>query len=199
MIAAAKDGTMAFYWFGIRPDYLSSIPEKRSSDRPTPWETWSLHTAGCFEIEHSSAAPIPAGARWLMDSQSLIVREFGLSRSKKIITDQNTHNGGVDGDIVRREAPQDVFASQSQLPYCDVKARMGEKYRSVIADYEWVVGMSDRVRTEPPVYDHNILVILYRATTFPGRLITSISITSYRNVLDLFEIVLCYGELISGV
>lgn len=143
VIAPAKDGTMAFYWFGIRPDYLSSIPEKRSSDRPTPWETWSLRTAGCFEIEHPLAAPIPAGARWLMDSQSLIVREFGLSRSKKIIT---KNNGGVDDDVARHKTPQEVFASQPQLPYCDVKARMGEKYRSVIADYEWVVGMSDRVR-----------------------------------------------------
>jgi hypothetical protein len=152
VIAAAKDGTMTFYWFGIRPDYLSSIPETKrdssSSDRPTPWETWSLRTAGCFEIEHSLAAPIPAGARWLMDSQSLVVREF-LSQSKKIRTDQKTHNDGVADDVVRRETPRDVFASQPQLPYCDVKARMGEKYQSVIADYEWVVGMSYGVRTAP--------------------------------------------------
>lgn len=145
VIAMAKDDTMTFYWFGIRPDFLSSIPDETkrdssSSDRPTPWETWSLRTAGCFEIEHSLAAPIPAGARWLIDSQSLVVREFGPSRSKK--TDQKTRNDDVADDIVRRETPQDVFASQPQLPYCDVKARMGEKYQSVIADYEWVVGMS---------------------------------------------------------
>ena len=52
--APAKDGTMTFYWFAIRADYLSSIPETKrissSSDSPTPWETWSLRTAGCFEI-----------------------------------------------------------------------------------------------------------------------------------------------------
>ena len=153
VIAAAKDGTMTFYWFGIRPDYLSSIPETKrdssSSDRPTPWEMWSPRTAGCFEIEHSLAAPIPAGARWLMGSQSLVVREFGLSRSKKIGTDQKTRNDGVADDALRRETPQDVFALQPQLPYCDVNARMGEKYQSVIADYEWVVGMSGGVRTAP--------------------------------------------------
>jgi hypothetical protein len=151
VIAAAKDGMMTFYWFGIRPDYLSSIPERDSSfsDGPTPWETWSPRTAGCFEIEHSLAAPIPAGARWLMGSQSLVVREFGLSRSKKIGLDQKTRNDGVADDVVRHETPQDIFASQPQLPYCDVKARMGEKYQSVIADYEWVVGMSGAVRTAP--------------------------------------------------
>lgn len=83
-----------------------------------------------------------------MDSQSLVVREF-LSQSKKIRTDQKTHNDGVADDVVRRETPRDVFASQPQLPYCDVKARMGEKYQSVIADYEWIVGMSYGVRTAP--------------------------------------------------
>jgi len=153
VIAAAKDGTTTFYWFGIRPDYLSSIPETKrdssSSDCPTPWETWSLRTAGCFEIEHSLAAPIPAGARWLMGSQSLVVREFSLSLSKKIGTDQKTRDDGVSDDVVCRETPQDVFASQLQLPYCDVKARMGEKYQSVIADYEWVVGVNGGVRTAP--------------------------------------------------
>lgn len=153
VIAAAKDGTMAFYWFGIRLDYLSSIPETKressSSDPPTPWETWSLRTAGCFEIEHPLAAPIPAGARWLMDTQSLIVREFGLSRSNKIRIDQKTQNDDVADDVVRPQTPQDAFASQPQLPYYDVKARMGERYQSVIADYEWVVGMNNGVRTVP--------------------------------------------------
>jgi hypothetical protein len=153
VIAPAKDGTMTFYWFGIRPDCLSSIPETKRdsspSDRPTPWETWSVRTASCFEIEHPLTAPIPAGARWLMDSQSLVVREFGLSRPKKIRTGQKTHNDGVADDVVRRETPQDAFASQPQLPCCDVEARMGERYQSVIADYEWVVGMSNGVRTAP--------------------------------------------------
>ena len=153
VIAATKDGMMTFYWFGIRPDYLSSIPETKrdssSSDRPIPWETWSLRTAGCFEIEHSLAAPIPAGARWLMGSQSLVVREFGPSWSKKIRTGKKTHNDGVTDDVVRRETPQDVFTSQPQLPYYDVKARMGERHQSVIADYEWVVGMGSGVRTAP--------------------------------------------------
>ena len=152
VIAAAKDGTMTFYWFGIRPDYLCSIPEtKRDSffSDATPWETWSICTAGCFEIEHPLAAPIPAGARWLMDSQSVIVREFGLSRSKKIRTDQKARDDGVADDVGRRKLPRDVFSSQPQLPYCDVEARMGEKYQSVIADYEWVVGMSNGVRTAP--------------------------------------------------
>jgi hypothetical protein len=153
VIAAAKDGAMTFYWFGIRADYLSSIPkterDSSSLDHPTPWETWSLRTAGCFEIEHPLAAPIPAGARWLMGSQSLIVREFGLSRSKQIRSDQKTQNDGVADEVVHRETSQDVFALQPQLPYCDVKVRMGEKYQSVIADYEWVVGMSDGVRTAP--------------------------------------------------
>jgi hypothetical protein len=165
VIAAAKDGTMTFNWFGIRADYLSSIPETKrdssSSGRPTPWETWSLHTAGCFEIEHPLAAPIPAGARWLMDSQP-------LSRSKKITTDQKTHDDGVADDAVRRETPRDIFSSQPQLPYCDIKARMGEKYQSVIADYEWVVGMSTGVRTAHP----RTIIIAYpydRASTFPGR------------------------------
>jgi hypothetical protein len=172
VIGTAKDGTMTFHWIGIRADYLSSIPETRrdssSSDPPTPWETWSLLTAGCFEINHPLAAPIPAGARWLLDSQPLVVREFGLSRSKKITADQKTHNDGVADDVARRETPRDIFDSQPQLPYCDVKARMGEKYQSVIADYEWVVGMSVGVRTAHLC----TTIIAYssdRTTTFPGR------------------------------
>jgi hypothetical protein len=84
-----------------------------------------------------------------MDSQSLIVREFDPSGSKRPRRDQKKHNDSVADDVVHRETLQDVFASQPQLPYCDVKARMGEKYQSVIADYEWVVGMSDGVRPVP--------------------------------------------------
>jgi len=146
---------MTFYWLAIRPDYLSSIETKRdssSSDRPTPWESWSTRTACCFEIEHPLAAPMPAGTRWLVDSQPFVVREFGLSQRRKIREDQKTHNDGIDDDVVRhgREKLQDVFASQPQLPYSDFKTRMGEKnYQSVIADYEWVVGMGYGVRTAP--------------------------------------------------
>jgi hypothetical protein len=135
---------MAFYWLAIRPDYLCSIAEAErdsGSDRLTSWETWSLRTACCFEIEHPLAAPIPAGARWLVDSQSLFVREFGLSRTRRKQADQMTDYDGVVDDVVC-ENLHDVFASK--LPYCDVKVRMGEKkYQSVIADYEWVVGMND--------------------------------------------------------
>jgi len=80
---------------------------------------------------------IPAGARWLIDSQPLVVREFGLSRLGGVQADQRTHYDGV-----LREKLQDVSASQ--LTYCDVKACMGEKkYQSVIADYEWIVGIND--------------------------------------------------------
>ena len=156
VITSTKDG-ITFYWFGIRSELPLFHSQQNETgfllfnDRPTPWETYlgALRTAGCFEIEHSLAAPIPAGARWLVGSQSLAVREFGLLRSKKTGTDQKTRNDGVADGVVRREMPQDVFSSQPQLPYCDVKARMGEKYQSVIADYEWVVGMSSRVRTAP--------------------------------------------------
>jgi hypothetical protein len=163
-IAAAQDGTMTFYWLAIRPDYLCSIADAKQdsdSDRPTSWETWSLRTACCFEIEHLLAAPIPAGARWLVDSQSLVVREFGLSRSRKIQADQRTHYGGIVDNNVPREEHQDVFASQ--LPYCDVEVRMGEKkYQSVIADYEWVVGMNDEVRSAP-LYNSSMTSHSYNA------------------------------------
>jgi hypothetical protein len=138
---------MAFYWLAIRPDYLCSVAGEKQdsgSDRPTSWETWSIRTACCFEIEHPLAAPIPAGARWLVDSQPLVVREFGLSRTRRFQADQTTDYDDVVDDVVR-EKPQSVFGSK--MPYCDVKVRMGEKkYQSVIADYEWVVGMNDEVR-----------------------------------------------------
>lgn len=152
-VAAADDGPVTLYWLAIRPDYLRSIAEtaKRDSgcsDSPTSWETWSLRTAYYFEIERSLNAPIPAGARWLVDLQPLVVREFGLSQSRRIQADQRTHYDGVIGDVVLREKLQGDSASQ--LPYCDVKVRMGEKkYQSVMADYEWVVGVNDGVRSAP--------------------------------------------------
>jgi len=140
---------MTFYWLAIRPGCLSSIsiPETKrdssSPDRPTPWETWSARSACCFEIEHPLAAPIPAGTRWLVDSQPSVVREFG---PRKIREDQRTFNDGIFDDVVHRgcEKTQDVFASPHQLPYSDFKTRIGEKkYQSVTADHEWVVRMSD--------------------------------------------------------
>lgn len=92
---------------------------------------------------------IPAGARWLIDSQPLVVREFGLSRSRGVQADQKTYHDGVIDEVGLREKLQGVSASQ--IPYCDVNVCMGEKkYQSVIADYEWIIGINDGVRSTPP-------------------------------------------------
>lgn len=181
MIVAAQDGTMSFYWLAIRTNYLCSIAEtltKRrsdpsSSDRdaaaasddsdpwPTPWEQWSHRTACCVGVEHPLAAPTPAGGRWLLHSQPLVVREFGLSLSgsRRTIQAEATqasvdliqrihHDSDSDqgtSKAVLRETLQDAFASQ--LPYCDITVSMGErKYQSVIADHEWVIGLNNEVR-----------------------------------------------------
>ena len=171
MIVAAQDGTMSFYWLAIRTNYLCSISETKkrdsSSDRDaaasgdpgaTHWEKWSHRTAYCVEIEHPLAAPTPAGGRWLLHSQPLVVREFkfGLSRSRTSQAEatavpvdriQRIHHDSDQGTgkAVLRETLQDAFASQ--LPYCDITVSMGErKYQSVIADHEWVIGLNNEVR-----------------------------------------------------
>ena len=190
VITAAQDSTMTFYWLAIRTDYLCSMTEtKRDSDvgglGPTPWETWSHHTACCLQIEHPLAAPTPAGARWLLHSQPLVVREFGPSRPGRIDGDRRTHHEQVIDKAVLREALQDAFASQ--LPYCDITVSTGEKkYQSVIADYEWVVGMNNEVRSacaSTLLYRRRSTLMLPRCTgrakIFPERHIISISIMSY--------------------
>jgi len=148
LIVTAQDGTMAFYWLAIRPDCLSSATAETKCDsssdrRPTPWETWSLHAACCVEIEHPLVAPTPAGARWLVHSEPLSVREMGRSRSQ---SQRDHHDQAVgDADVLFRHGPKDSFPSH--LPYRDIPVSMGErKYESVIADYEWVVGMRHEVR-----------------------------------------------------
>ena len=99
-------------------------------------------------MERPLIAPIPAGARWLVYSQPLVVREFGLSRA-----DRRAHRPGHDedededargGGVNVRKALQDVFASQ--LPCCDIVSVGESKYQSISADYEWVVGMNEEVR-----------------------------------------------------
>ena len=190
VIAAAQDGTIRFYWLAIRTDYLCSIMEtKRDSDagglRPTSWETWSHRTACCIEIEHPLAAPTPAGARWLLHSQPLVVREFGLSRSKRIDEDGRAHHEQVIDKSALREALQDAFASQ--LPYCDITVSTGErKYQSVIADYEWLVGTNNEVRSacaSTLIYRRRSTLMLTRCigrvTIFPERHIILISTMSY--------------------
>jgi hypothetical protein len=166
VITAAQDGTMSFYWLAIRTDYLCSIAETKrrdsSSDRdatagdspgPIPWEKWNHRTAYCVEIEHPLAAPTPAGGRWLLHSHPLVVREFGLSRlgrtqadaaaDRRILHDYDSDQGI--GKAVLRETLQDAFASP--LPYCDITVSTGErKYQSIIADYEWVIGLNNEVR-----------------------------------------------------
>ena len=161
-IVAAPDGTMTFYWLAIRADYLRAIAEtKRNSDQPTSWETWSPHAACCIEIEHPLAAPTPAGPRWLVHSQPLAVREFGLSKSRTTQADQRTHGDQGVGNVVLREALQDA----SRLQYCDITVGMEErKYQSIIADYEWVVGINDEVG---PASLH-ILSTILRTYTMQG-------------------------------
>ncbi|KAN0135795.1 hypothetical protein V8E53_006247 [Lactarius tabidus] len=125
------NGAMKLYWLTMRRDYLCSDLERGCG--PTPWEMWSRRTACCVEMEHPLMAPmhwpIPAGARWLVYSQPLVVREFGLSRAAH------------PGEDARHKALQDVFASQ--LPCCDIVSVGESKYQSISADYEWIVGMNE--------------------------------------------------------
>ena len=131
-------GAVKSYWLAMRRDYLCFDLERGRG--PTPWEKWSRRAAYCVEMERPSMmAPIPAGARWLVYSQPLVVREFGLlSRA-----DRRAAAAGPDGEDARK-ALQDVFASQ--LPSCDIVSLGESKYQSISADYEWVVGMNEEVR-----------------------------------------------------
>jgi len=201
VIVTAQDGTMTFHWLAIRPDCLSSTAETKcdsSSDRlPTPWETWSPHAACCIEIEHPLGAPTPAGSRWLVHSEPLSIREIGRSRSqsRSMQAGQRAHHDQAVGDagVLFRHGLKDSFPSQ--LSYRDVPVSMGErKYESVIADYEWVVGMRHEVRFASRWALNDVLrtgTIKCRATILPGRHITSISIISYRYTLPL--LILCSG------
>ncbi|KAI9430262.1 hypothetical protein H4582DRAFT_2103935 [Lactarius indigo] len=131
---ATQNGTMTSYWLAMRRDYLSSDPS--SGCGPTSWETWSTRMACCVEMERPLIAPIPAGARWLVYSQPLVVRQFGLSRA-----DRRAHPSEDARGVGVREALQDVLASQ--LPCCDIISVGESKYQSISADYEWVVGMNE--------------------------------------------------------
>ena len=153
-LLATPNGAMTFYWLTMRRDYLCSDLEcvVSSTREPTSWETWSSRTACCVEMERPLIAPIPAGARWLVYSQPLVVREFGLSRA-----DRRAHHPGEDedenahGGVDVRKALQDVFASQ--LPCCEIVSVGESKYQSISADYEWIVGMNEEVRHRATVVE----------------------------------------------
>jgi hypothetical protein len=167
-------GALKFYWLTMRRDYLCS--DLDSGRGQTPWETWSRRMACCVEMERPLMAPIhwpiPAGARWLVYSQPLVVREFGLSRA-----DRRTAHPVEDS---RHKALQDVFASQ--LPCCDIVSVGESKYQSISADYEWVVGLNEEVRYRATaclcVVD--LSCARRRAMNFHGGHTTSISTTSFR-------------------
>lgn len=147
---------MTFYWLTMRRDYLCS--DVSSGCGPMPWETWSTRTACCVEMERPLIAPIPAGARWLVYPQPLVVREFGLSRPVRPGEDART--------VGVREALQ-----ASQLPQCCDIISVGEsKYQSISADYEWVVGMSEEVRCHAIacLFVGNLSCAQYRVTNIPG-------------------------------
>ncbi|KAH9960562.1 hypothetical protein BGW80DRAFT_930164 [Lactifluus volemus] len=118
-VLVAKDADLTFNWLAMRRDYLCSVADTTSDSdgSPTPWETWSARTACCVEIEHSLAAPIAAGARWLVYSHPLVARD------------------------APRQALQDIFASQ--LPHCEIVSIGESRYQSLTADYEWVVGINE--------------------------------------------------------
>ena len=153
-LLATPEGTITFYWLTMRRDYLCSaattdLVAAASAPPPTPWETWSRRTACCVEMERPLIAPIPAGARWLVYSQPLVVREFGLGVVSRADRRALHHPGGGEDLNARgaddvRKALQDVFAAQ--LPGCDIVSVGESKYQSISADYEWVVGMNEEVR-----------------------------------------------------
>ncbi|KAI0261874.1 hypothetical protein BC834DRAFT_972445 [Gloeopeniophorella convolvens] len=134
------EGNIATYWLAIRRDYLwAQAHIKCGSDGLLPWNEWGPYASCCMDIDRPLSAPIPAGARWLVHSQSLIVREFGLSRSRRVQADREVAEGP--GEPILPGVLEDVFASQ--LPSCDITSVGDRKYQSVTADHEWVVGMNE--------------------------------------------------------
>jgi hypothetical protein len=148
-VLVSKDGDKTFNWLAMRRDYLCSVADTTidSDGPPTPWETWSERTACCVEIEHSLAAPVAAGTRWLVYSQPLVAREFGLSHLERVQANQWSHHDGDVGDDPRQEL-QDIFASQ--LPHCEIVSIRERRYQSLTADYEWVVGIDEEVGSMLP-------------------------------------------------
>ena len=142
-------------------------------------------------MERPLLAPIPAGARWLVYSQPLVVREFGLSRA-----DRRAHPGEGARGVDVRKALQDVFASQ--LPCCDIISVGESKYQSISADYEWVVGMNEEVRhcATACLFVENLSCAHRRATIFPGGYTALISITSF-SFSRLFNMWFRPGEFLS--
>ena len=115
-----------------------------------PWEDWGPSSTHWFKVP--TMQPASLGPFWIIDSLLPVVRQYDLQRTRyaqSMAGDKSSVRSSVRSRPPTVD-PTNVFQYniEAHLPYRDGKLDIKDLYEStyIVADREWVVGITDSVR-----------------------------------------------------
>jgi hypothetical protein len=127
---------------------LSVIP---TDVRSIPWMDWGPSSAHLFEI-HGTMMPIPAGPFWITHPSPLIVRDYSVLRLRYTQSTAGDAPSSYSHQLVNTPTETykkylEAYTIETHLPYRDIVANHLDFgcFKSVIADREWIVGITNTV------------------------------------------------------
>jgi hypothetical protein len=134
------------------PALLSVIcAEPPSPVRTVSWADWGPAATRVLFNSHGARLPKPAGPFWITGSSPVVIRDYDPLRTRCMLFSAEDPSTSLFGPPVFKST---VVAGEhwktgrleTHLPYRDLVAKNLD-YIGVVADREWIIGISVRVRS----------------------------------------------------
>ena len=125
-------------------------PGGHASVRTVPWAEWGPAATRVLLNIHGARLPKPAGPFWITGSSPVVIRDYDMLRARCTRISAEDASTSLFGPPVFK--PTEVLGEhwktgklETRLPYRDLVAKDLD-YIGVVADREWIIGISVRVR-----------------------------------------------------
>ena len=127
---------------------LSAIP---TEVRSVPWVDWGPSSTHIFGT-HGTMMPIPAGPFWITHRSPLVIRDYSALRIRYTQSTAGDVPSSYSHQLINKPTETyneylEKYKTSPHLPYRDIVANHLNfaHFKSVIADREWIVGITSTV------------------------------------------------------
>ena len=127
---------------------VSAIP---TDARNVPWEDWGPSSTHFYKFMKARAQLTSVGPFWIPYYQSPVVRQYDIRRTR-YTQSMPGHKSSLRPSLPFDSIRKHKYDIETHLPYRDVTMKNEDLYQSayIVADREWVVGVTPLVRTYCP-------------------------------------------------
>lgn len=118
--------------------------------RSIPWADWGPPATRVLFNTYGHRLPKPAGPFWITSASPMVIRDYDLLRTRCTWPTAEDASSSLFGPPMfeSTEVPGEHWVAgkiETRLPYRDLVARNLD-YLGIVADREWIIGISVRVR-----------------------------------------------------